>query len=143
MNREDTLGSPEAPDLSPTAEPQENEVEKAAPPKEVSCRTSDGSPNTRDITDGINKLCGKKTLCRQESPEGPTSRCTRVVDQGSAAISICGAVDPIEKGHSCKGISAWANATQETRLDCGKGKAGGEYHIGEGQRVVVFNDKDA
>lgn len=140
---DETLVSPEAADPAPNPEAPEIEADKPTPPKEVSCETSDGSPDTKDITDAINELRDKNTLCRQETPEGPTSRCTRVVDQGSAAISICGAVDPIGKGHTCKEISEWANTIQQTCLDGGKGKAGGTYNIDEGQRVVVFNNKDA
>ncbi|KAL8892713.1 MAG: hypothetical protein Q9215_000462 [Flavoplaca cf. flavocitrina] len=111
---EETLGSPETADLAPTAEPQENEGVNPAPPKEVSCPTSGGSPRTEYITDAINELRNKKDLC---SPAGAPEWSTR-------AARPFRSVEP---------LILWRRGIH--------GKAGDEYHIVEGQRVVVFNNK--
>lgn len=108
----------------------------------VTCQTSTGSPTLLDITNVINELKGRgpDAVCSQTN--GKASKCTTLVTQDSAAISICGGTDDEGTGHKCSEVADYANQIQQICKVANLDKAGGTYTINVSQRVEVINSGD-
>ncbi|KAL8693811.1 MAG: hypothetical protein Q9224_003685 [Gallowayella concinna] len=105
----------------------------------VTCQTSGGSPKTKAVTDAINELGGSgRVKCPQLN--GVASKCTTLVKQDSAAISICGEENDEDGGPDCAQVIGWAIQIQNACLS--DDRVGGTYTTGPAQRIEVINSKD-
>jgi hypothetical protein len=122
----------------------------------VTFQTTDGSPKTVDVTNGINEIDGRGADAICDNPNGSASGmsstyllelsdlltqkldCTTLASQDSAAIAICGSTNT---GTTCTDVLNYANQIQQT---CQQGPggdflAGGTYNIDRGLRVEVIH----
>ncbi|KAI3325927.1 hypothetical protein HD806DRAFT_532582 [Xylariaceae sp. AK1471] len=105
----------------------------------VTCQTSSGSPNTKDVTNTINELKGRGGECANKN--GEASDCTTVVTQDSGAIGVCGEKDDDGSTLTCQQVADYATQVQTT---CEKnGEAGGTFTVSASKRIIVFNSKDS
>lgn len=98
---------------------------------DITCETSDGSPNTGDVTGTINAMRGKGiATCKQTNDLG--SECTTMATDGTAAIAFCGTLSSMR----CQDIGTYALDIQNKCLS--NGKVGGVNDLG-GTRVEIFH----
>ncbi|KAK7744745.1 hypothetical protein SLS62_010047 [Diatrype stigma] len=101
----------------------------------VTCQTSDGSPETGDVTSVINELKGRGGAC--PNTNGEASDCTTLVSHNSGAIGVCGEVDNDSTQLTCEEVANYGNQIQQTCLS--NGKAGGQFTVSAGKRVILFH----
>ncbi|KAI0388161.1 hypothetical protein F5Y04DRAFT_287024 [Hypomontagnella monticulosa] len=105
----------------------------------ATCQTSDGSPDTGDVTDVINELKGRDPSEKCPNTNGQASECTTLVSHNSGAIGVCGEEDDANSALTCQQVAQYANEVQQ---DClANGKAGGTYTVNPGKRIIVMHSE--
>ena len=97
----------------------------------ITCETTDGSPDTSDVTDSINDLNGMGSDCPQDNDQ--KSHCSTYASVGSSAIAVCGTDSDMQ----CSEVGKHALDIQNECLNFGK--VGGTAHLASGVRVEVIH----
>lgn len=98
----------------------------------ITCETSDASPDTSDVTDSINALKGMGSDCPQSNNKD--SHCTTWASVGSSAVAFCG---DFNTDMQCATMRQHALDIQNACLS--NGKVGGTAHLPNDVRVEVIH----
>ncbi|KAJ5240758.1 uncharacterized protein N7469_002349 [Penicillium citrinum] len=96
----------------------------------ITCETTDGSPEIADVTDVINYLNGHAGTF--EPDIYASSKCRTVANVGSAAVAMCG-----DEGYSGTDLGKDALDIQNECLN--DGRVGGTKHLDNGDRIEVIH----
>lgn len=98
----------------------------------ITCETSDASPDTSDVTDSINALKGMGSDCPQSNNKD--SHCTTWASVGSSAVAFCG-----DFQHRYAVCYHGQHALDIQNACLSNGKVGGTAHLPNDVRVEVIH----